>query len=58
MVLFSGNFDEVIVAFIIAIRALAMGKDVSVFVFFWGLDAIKIPDMKTTGRLILEKTVL
>lgn len=58
MVLFSGDFDKVFAAFIIASGALAMGKEVSMFVTFWGLDAIKKPEIKTTGRTILEKMVL
>ncbi len=58
MVLFSGDFDKVFAAYIIATGALAMGKNVSVFVTFWGLDAIKKPSMKTGGRQFLEKMVL
>ena len=58
MVLFSGDFDKVFAAFIIATGALAMGKKVAVFVTFWGLDAIKKPVMKTAGRQLLEKMVL
>jgi peroxiredoxin family protein len=58
MVLFSGDFDKVFAAFIIATGALAMGKTVSIFVTFWGLDAIKKPVIKTAGRQILEKMVL
>jgi len=58
MVLFSGDFDLVMAAFIIANGALAMGKEVTMFVTFWGLDAIKKPSMKTTGRQLLEKMVL
>jgi peroxiredoxin family protein len=58
MVLFSGDFDKVFAAFIIATGALAMGKKVCVFVTFWGLDAIKKPVMKTAGRQFLEKMVL
>ena len=58
LVLFSGDFDKVMTAFMIASGALAMGKEVVMFVTFWGLDAIKRPDMKTTGRNFLEKTVL
>ena len=57
MVLFSGDFDKVMAAFIIANGALAMGKEVTLFVTFWGLDAIKKPDMKTAGKNILEKMV-
>jgi peroxiredoxin family protein len=58
MVLFSGDFDKVFAAFIIATGALAMGKKVSMFVTFWGLDAIKKPVMNTAGRKVLEKMVL
>ncbi len=58
MVLFSGVFDEVFAAFILASSALAMGKKVSLFVTFWGLDAIKKPVMKTAGRQLLEKMIL
>jgi peroxiredoxin family protein len=58
MVLFSGDFDKVFAAFIIASGALAMGKKVSMFVTFWGLDAIKKPVIKTAGRQLLEKMVL
>ena len=58
MVLFSGDFDKVFAAFIIATGALAMGKEVSLFVTFWGHDAIKKPIMKTEGRKLLEKMVL
>ncbi len=57
MVLFSGDFDKVMAAFIIANGALAMGKEVALFVTFWGLDAIKKPDMGTAGKNILEKMV-
>lgn len=58
MVLFSGDFDKAMAAFIIASGALAMGKDVTIFVTFWGLDAIKKPSFSTAGRGFLEKMVL
>ncbi len=58
MVLFSGDFDKAFAAFIIANGALAMGKEVTMFVTFWGLDAIKKPSFKTSGRGFLEKMVL
>lgn len=58
MVLFSGNFDQAMAAFIIATGALAMGKDVSLFVTFWGLDVIKKPKLHTAGRKLLEKLIL
>ncbi len=58
MVLFSGDFDRVMATFIIATGALAMGKSVSIFVTFWGLDAIKKPRFSTAGRGFLEKMIL
>jgi peroxiredoxin family protein len=58
MVLFSGDFDLAMAAFIIANGALAMGKEVTVFVTFWGLDVIKKPVIKAGGRDLLEKMVL
>lgn len=58
MVLFSGDFDKVMAAFIIANGALAMGKEVTMFVTFWGLDAIKKKTLSTKGKNILEKMVL
>jgi peroxiredoxin family protein len=58
LILMSGDFDKVFASFIIATGALAMGKRVCLFVTFWGLDALKKPAMKTTGRQFLEKMVL
>jgi len=58
MVLFSGDFDKVMAAFIIASGALAMGKEVNMFVTFWGLDAIKKSSLSTHGKSFLEKMVL
>jgi len=58
MVLFSGDMDKAMAAFIIANGALAMGKGVTIFVTFWGLDVIKKPSFKTSGRKFLEKMVL
>jgi peroxiredoxin family protein len=41
MVLFSGDLDKTIAAFIIATGAAAMGMEVSMFFTFWGLSVIK-----------------
>ena len=35
MVLFSGDFDKAMAAFIIANGAIAMGREVTIFVTFW-----------------------
>jgi len=58
MVLFSGDFDKAMAAFIIANGALAMGKEVTIFVTFWGLDVIKKPAFSTSGRGFLERILL
>jgi peroxiredoxin family protein/TusA-related sulfurtransferase len=41
MVVFSGDLDKQIAAFIIANGALAMGDEVSMFFTFWGLNALR-----------------
>jgi peroxiredoxin family protein len=58
MVLMSGDFDKAFAAFILANGALAMGKEVTIFCTFWGLDAIKKPSFSTAGRGFLERMVL
>ncbi|NIT03887.1 hypothetical protein GTO10_03060, partial [Candidatus Saccharibacteria bacterium] len=58
IVLMSGDMDRVMGAFIIANGALAMGKEVTIFATFWGLDAIKKPSFSTSGRGFLERMVL
>jgi len=41
MVVFSGDLDKQIAAFIIANGALAMGQEVSMFFTFWGLNGLR-----------------
>ncbi len=41
IIVFSGDFDKLIAAFIIATGAVAMEMEVSMFFTFWGLTAIK-----------------
>ena len=56
IILFSGDFDKVMAAFIIATGASAMGDDVTMFFTFWGLNALRKPekvavtDKKSTCR--------
>ncbi len=54
IIVFSGDFDRLISAFIIATGAVAMGIEVSMYFTFWGLVALK---KKTTfaGKTIEEK---
>ena len=50
IILFSGDFDRVMAAFIIANGAAAMGDDVTMFFTFWGLNALRKPEKVPTGK--------
>jgi peroxiredoxin family protein len=50
LVVFSGDLDRVLAAFIIATGAAAMGQQVSMFFTFWGLSVLK------KGRQLSGKT--
>jgi peroxiredoxin family protein len=54
MVVFSGDLDKAIAAFIIATGAAAMGLEVSMFFTFWGIGSLKKQKVYT-GKNILEK---
>ncbi len=47
MVVFSGDLDKAMASFIIASGAAAMGKQVTMFFTFWGLNIIKKANVKT-----------
>lgn len=53
IVVFSGDMDKVMAAFIIATTAAASGIETSMFFTFWGLQALKkkVP----TGRTLFER---
>lgn len=53
MVIFSGDLDRLMAAFIIATGAAASGMEVSMFFTFWGLRALKKKAL--TGRSFLGK---
>jgi peroxiredoxin family protein len=53
MVVFSGDLDRLMAAFIIATGAAASGMEVSMFFTFWGLRALKKKSL--TGRSFLGK---
>lgn len=54
MVVFSGDLDKAIAAFIIATGAAAMGLDVSMFFTFWGLSVVK-KRTQFAGKNVLEQ---
>ena len=56
IIVFSGEFDKVMAAFIIANGAAAMDDDVTMFFTFWGLNALRKPArIPTTGKRPLQK---
>jgi len=44
IIVFSGDLDKTIASFIIANGALAMGRKVTMFFTFWGLNALRKPE--------------
>ena len=54
IVVFSGDLDRVMAAFIIATGAAAMGQNVSMFFTFWGLSVVK-KDSRFSGKTVLQK---
>jgi len=55
-VVFSGDLDRVMAAFVLANGALAMGDEVTLFFTFWGLSAIrKEQSVATTGKGLLDR---
>jgi peroxiredoxin family protein len=56
IILFSGDFDKVMAALIIANGAVAMGDDVTIFATFWGLNILRKPEkVQTDGKSTLQK---
>jgi NADPH-dependent 2,4-dienoyl-CoA reductase/sulfur reductase-like enzyme/peroxiredoxin family protein/rhodanese-related sulfurtransferase/TusA-related sulfurtransferase len=54
-VVFSGDLDKLIAAFIIANGALAMGEDVSMFFTFWGLNSLRAKNPPKRERKAMDK---
>jgi peroxiredoxin family protein/TusA-related sulfurtransferase len=55
IIVFSGDLDKAIASFIIANGALAMGRKVTMFFTFWGLNVLRKPDkMEGLGKNIIE----
>lgn len=53
IVVFSGDMDKVMAAFIIATTAAASGMETTLFFTFWGLQALK--KKVSTGRTLFER---
>ncbi|MGL6104521.1 CoA-disulfide reductase [Romboutsia sp.] len=55
MVVFSGDLDKAIASFIIATGAASMGKEVTMFFTFWGLNILKSKDRPNVEKDTMEK---
>ena len=54
MVVFSGDFDKAMAAFIIANGAAAMGSQVTLFFTFWGLNLLRRPESIPVKKNFIE----
>jgi peroxiredoxin family protein len=55
IVVFSGELDKALAAFIIATTGASMGMDVSMFFTFWGLNILKKNEGSMGGRGLMKK---
>lgn len=54
-VVFSGDLDKTIAAFIMANGAAAMGRKVTIFFTFWGLNILRNPNKVKVKKTLLER---
>ncbi|MDR2755161.1 MAG: FAD-dependent oxidoreductase [Planctomycetaceae bacterium] len=54
-ILFSGDFDKAIAVFIMANAAAALGRKVSIFFTFWGLNVIRKPEKVVVRKDFLSR---
>jgi len=55
MVVFSGDFDKAMAAFVIANGAAAMGSEVTLFFTFWGLNVLRRPEKVAVRKNLVER---
>ncbi|MTI69162.1 MAG: CoA-disulfide reductase [Firmicutes bacterium] len=55
MVVFSGDLDKAIASFIIANGAAAMGRDVTMFFTFWGLNVLRKPEKVNVKKSFMDR---
>lgn len=55
LVVFSGDLDKAIASFIIATGAASMGKEVTMFFTFWGLNVLKSETKPSVNKDVMEK---
>ena len=58
MVVFSGDLDKLLAAFIIATGALAMGMEVVMFFTFWATPSLRDTKKKGKGKDLFGKMFL
>ncbi len=55
LVVFSGDLDKAIASFVIANGAVAMGKKVTMFFTFWGLNILRKPEKTKIQKAFMDK---
>ncbi|MFD2170287.1 DsrE/DsrF/DrsH-like family protein [Tumebacillus lipolyticus] len=55
LVMFSGDLDKAMASFIIATGAAAMGKEVTMFFTFWGLNVLRKEQYVKTEKSLIER---
>lgn len=55
IIVFSGDLDKAIASFIIANGAASMGKKVTMFFTFWGLNVLRKPDKVSVQKGFMDK---
>ncbi|CUX35582.1 FAD-dependent oxidoreductase [Clostridium sp. C105KSO13] len=55
LIVFSGDLDKVLASFIIANGAAAMGRPVTMFFTFWGLNALRKKSKQHVSKTFVEK---
>ncbi|MGO5051081.1 DsrE/DsrF/DrsH-like family protein [Lachnospiraceae bacterium LCP25S3_G4] len=55
LIVFSGDLDKVLAAFIIANGAASMGRPVTMFFTFWGLNALRKSEKQRTKKPFLDR---
>ena len=54
-IVFSGDLDKTIAAFIMANGAASLGRKVTMFFTFWGLNILRKPEKVHVGKSVIEK---
>ncbi|MDD2484463.1 MAG: FAD-dependent oxidoreductase [Eubacteriales bacterium] len=55
IIVFSGDLDKLLASFIIANGAAAMGRPVSMFFTFWGLNALRKPQKQSIKKPLIDR---